>query len=134
VVDANCERFNSRRKAVKQLLIAFTLLVFVSSSASADDTRRHPLTPVPIQQVVIDDTFWSPKIKVWREVTIADCFAKFEKDRGGALNNFDRVRDGKSGGHAGPEWYDGLIYQMIRGSADFLAAHRDAELEKRLDG
>jgi DUF1680 family protein len=65
---------------------------------------------------------------------IPDCFTKFENDRGGALNNFDRVRDGKTDGHAGPPWYDGLIYEMIRGSADFLAATRDPALENRIDG
>ena len=92
------------------------------------------LTPVPIQAVTIEDSFWSPKRKVWQEVTIPDCFAKFENDRGGALNNFDRVRDGQRDGHAGPPWYDGLIYEMIRGSADFLAARPDPALERRIDG
>ena len=96
--------------------------------------EANQLTPVPIQSVTIEDPFWSPKRKVWQEVTIPDCFDKFENDRGGALNNFDRVRDGKSDGHAGPPWYDGLIYEMIRGSADFLAAHPDPGLEKRIDG
>ncbi|MCX8156022.1 MAG: glycoside hydrolase family 127 protein [Verrucomicrobiae bacterium] len=91
-----------------------------------------PLTPVPVAQVVIEDAFWSPKLKVWREVTIPDCFAKFEQD--GALTNFDRVREGRSGQHAGPPWYDGLIYEMIRASADFLAARREAALEGRVDG
>ena len=98
--------------------------VLMSSLAAvvvAGEPTPNMLTPVPIQQVSIDDEFWSPKRKVWREVTIADCFDKFEHDRGGAINNFDLVRDGKSGGHAGPPWYDGLIYEMIRGSADFLA-------------
>ena len=101
---------------------------------SAAETEPHRLVPIPIQSVVIDDDFWSPRIRVWREVTIPDCFTKFENDRGGAINNFDLVRDGKTGKHAGPEWYDGLIYEMIRGSADFLAAQRDAALELRLDG
>jgi DUF1680 family protein len=73
-------------------------------------------------------------LKVWQEVTIRDCFRKFENDRGGALNNFDKVRDGQKGGHAGPPWYDGLIYEMIRGSADFLVIHPDPELEAQLDG
>jgi DUF1680 family protein len=94
----------------------------------------NQLTPVPIQSVTIEDSFWSPKRKVWQEITIPDCFDKFENDRGGALNNFDRVRDGKLDGHAGPPWYDGLIYEMIRGSADFLAAHPDPALERRIDG
>lgn len=96
--------------------------------------EANQLTPVPIQSVTIDDPFWSPKRKVWQEVTIPDCFTKFENDRGGALNNFDRVRDGKTDGHAGPPWYDGLVYEMIRGAADFLASKPDPALEKRIDG
>jgi DUF1680 family protein len=94
----------------------------------------NQLTPVPIQSVTMDDSFWTAKRKVWQEVTIPDCFDKFENDRGGAFHNFDRVRDGAAGGHAGPPWYDGLIYEMIQGSADFLAAHPDPALEARLDG
>src|SRR5437588_627553 len=89
-------------------------------SGTPKDSRLHRLTPVPGRQVTITDDFWSPKLNVWQQVTIRDCFRKFENDRGGALNNFDKVRDGKKGGHAGPPWYDGLIYEMIRGSADFL--------------
>jgi DUF1680 family protein len=50
------------------------------------------------------------------------------------LANFDKIRDGKGGEHGGPPWYDGLIYEMIRGSADFLAAQPDPKLEARLDG
>jgi len=119
---------------MKTLLKAAILLTALVNPASAQEGKPHPLTPVPIQHVVIEDDFWSPKVRVWREVTIPDCFTKFENDWGGAINNFDRVRDGKSGGHAGPEWYDGLIDEMIRGSADFLAAKRDAALEARLDG
>jgi len=103
-------------------------------SVSAGKASPHRLTPVSIRQVAIDDEFWSPKLKIWRDVTIGDCFTKFENDRGGAINNFDLVRDGKTGRHAGPPWYDGLIYEMIRGAADFLAAHPDPALEARLDG
>ncbi len=110
------------------------LILGLGNSCTVADEPTVRLTSVPIQNVTIHDEFWSPKLKVWREVTIADCFAKFENDRGGALNNFDRVRDGKAGNHAGPEWYDGLIYEMIRGSADFLAAGKDEALEQRLDG
>ena len=100
----------------------------------AHSQEFNQLTAVPIQSVTLEDSFWSPKRRVWQEITIPDCFTKFESDRGGALNNFDRVRDGKSGGHAGPPWYDGLIYEMIRGASDFLAAKPDAVLEHRIDG
>ena len=106
-------------------------LAAMAALASAQAAQPHRLTPVPLPQVVVDDDFWSPKLKVWREVTIPDCWAKFEKD--GALANFDRIRDG-GGEHGGPPWYDGLTYEMIRGCADFLAAKRDPALEARLDG
>jgi DUF1680 family protein len=104
----------------------------LSTAIAAPLANSPPLTPVPISQVVIQDDFWSPKLRVWREVTIPDCFAKFEED--GALSNFDKIRDGTGGEHGGPPWYDGLIYEMIRGCADFLASERDPVLEARLDG
>src|SRR6266446_238628 len=119
---------------MKTMLYAVTALVMLSSVASAQDAmlRPHRLIPVPIQQVTIDDAFWSPKLKVWQDVTIQDCFSKFEKNE--ALANFDKIRDGIDGEHGGPPWYDGLIYEVIRASADFLAAQPDPQLEARLDG
>lgn len=116
---------------MKRLLNFATLLTAIASSNFAADATPHQLSPVPIRQVVIEDEFWSPKLKVWRDVTIPDCFTKFEKD--GALTNFDKVRDGIGGKHGGPPWYDGLIYEMIRGCADFLAVQRDPKLETQLD-
>ena len=113
-------------------VIVGTFCGFACGTASAQQSNQ--LTLVPIQSVKLEDSFWSPKRKVWQEVTIPNCFTKFDNDRGGAFNNFDRVRDGKSDGHAGPPWYDGLVYEMIRGSADFLAAKPEPVLEQRMDG
>jgi DUF1680 family protein len=113
----------------------------VQSAQSAIDAGEsgigdglHKLTPVSIERVVIDDEFWSPKREVWQRVTIRDCFTKFENYKTGTLNNFDRVRAGERGNHAGDPWWDGLIYEMIRGSADFLRSHPDPDLERQLDG
>jgi DUF1680 family protein len=103
-------------------------------SASTRADELHRLEPVPIDQVVIEDEFWSPKRKVWQEVTIRDSFTKFENYKTGTLNNFDRVRAGERGNHAGDPWWDGLIYEMIRGSSDFLLNKPDPDLERQLDG
>lgn len=106
-----------------------------ADGADGVDVRMlHPLNPVPIQQVVVEDEFWSPKREVWQQVTIRDCFRKFESYQTGTLNNFDRVRAGERGNHAGDPWWDGLIYEMIRGSADFMLSHPDPELEGQIDG
>ena len=120
-------------KLKKTIFYATAAMVLLAANALTQETTEplHRLTSVPIQQVTVDDEFWSPKLKVWRKVTLQDCSVKFDHD--GAFTNFDRVRDGKSGDHGGPPWYDGLIYEMIRASADFLAGHPDPGLEKQVD-
>jgi DUF1680 family protein len=113
---------------LRTLFAAITLVLISSGVARADPA----LNAVPISQVTIDDSFWSPERDVWRKVTIADCFDKFEKD--GALGNFDNIRDGRiTGEHAGPPWYDGLVYEMITGAADFLLERPDPQLRRRID-
>lgn len=113
-------------------LILISVSVLIVASASVADVKRHPLTPVPSRNVTITDGFWTPKLTTWRKTTINDSFDKFEKT--GALDNFDRVAAGQTGGHRGEPWWDGLIYEMITAGADFLAAHPDPALEKRVDG
>src|SRR4051812_14910747 len=103
------------------------------TSARAADAPAPMLTPVPLSHVTIDDPFWSPKLDVWRTVTVNDCFDKFERE--GALENFDHIARGELGAkHGGPQWYDGLVYEMIRGAADLLAQKPDPKLKARIDG
>ncbi len=116
--------------SVISVLAELTFLAAATQSHAAD--RGPALAPVAIEQVKIDDPFWSPKRDVWRRVTIVDCFDKFERD--GAIANFDKVRDGRGGTHAGPQWYDGLVYEMITGAADFLRERPDERLQQRIDG
>ncbi len=89
------------------------------------------LSPVPISSVRVNDLFWSPKLDNWRNITLKDVLDKFEQE--GAFGNFDRVAMGLAEGHKGMPWYDGLIYETIRGAADFLAAERNPAIEHRLD-
>ena len=80
--------------------------------------------------------FWSPKLQLWQTKTVNDVFDKFEGKIYGlkvqslekdfrvlgitrnAFLNFDLVAEGKRGigKHHGPPWYDGLIYETIRGA------------------
>src|SRR2546421_4752753 len=99
--------------------ILLGMVLLSTTGALRADQQGPALQPVPIEQVrMSEEGFWSPKRDVWRRVTIADCFDKFERD--GAFENFDKVRDGRDGKHGGPQWYDGLGYEMITGSAEFL--------------
>lgn len=126
--NASASRLNKFMRFTK-IAIAFLL---VMSTPHAQSTKLHPLTPVPNQSVTINDKFWSPKLNVWRKVTINDAFDKYEHT--GALANFDRVATQQKSGHKGEPWWDGLVYEMITASADFLANHSDAALQKRVEG
>lgn len=82
-------------------------------------------------QVTITDSFWLPKLTQWRVVTSNDVLNKFEP----VFKNFDDVAQGKkgTGHHEGLPWFDGLVYETIRGIAGFLQQQRDPVMEARLD-
>ena len=77
---------------MRAVLAMYTVTLGIASLAGAGQPAPHKLNPVPIQQVRVEDGFWSPKIQLWRETTIPDAFSRFENDRGGAISNFDLVR------------------------------------------
>ncbi|MDR3174505.1 MAG: glycoside hydrolase family 127 protein [Treponema sp.] len=96
--------------------------------------KNQQLYLADLKDIKLRDGFWKERLDVFTKVTIPDILDKFEKDRGGAFNNFKQVRDGKKGFHAGPPWYDGLVGECIRGISDFLICHYDDDMDKRLDG
>ena len=102
-----------------------------TSIGAANPPADRPVA-VPASRVVIDDAFWSPKLATWRKVTVPDCLDKFERD--GAFRNFDHIAQGRlDAPHGGPQWYDGLVYELIRGAADLMAQHAEPA-QKRFDG
>ncbi len=114
-------------------LLGLAGVLLASVAAARGEGVAPPLKAVPIQHVSIDDPFWSPKLAVWRGVTISDCLDKFDHE--GAMANFDHVARGElNAAHGGPSFYDGLSYELIRAAADFLAERPDAAMEARVDG
>lgn len=88
---------------------------------------------LPLNVVRIQDNFFTPILERTAYVTAPDILYKFEHDRGGAIDNFDRVRDGVIGEHAGPEWYDGLTYETVTGISDLLIHHYSVVADLHLD-
>lgn len=133
-------------KTTKHLSVAAVLTVLMQMGCqSHTDNTRQTLHLPELNEVRIEDAFWSPKLDIWRKITTNDVLNKFEgkytpfpgsTDTRNAFRNFDRVAEGQRDikQHDGPEWYDGLVYESIRGIADFLASHPNKELEKRIDG
>ncbi len=135
------------------------VLIITWVVASSCQTRRAEVAGTTdslhyiIGKVKVADSFWSPKLQLFQTRTANDVYDKFEgkytpegqslekdfKVMGRTRNafvNFDLVAEGKRGIglHHGPPWYDGLIYETIRGSADLIFLQPDSTLEKRIDG
>ncbi|MEO3403532.1 beta-L-arabinofuranosidase domain-containing protein [Mucilaginibacter sp. CAU 1740] len=138
-------------KAKNIIQILLTSASFATLNIATGNAQK--LTPVDIKQVTVNDAFWSPKLNTFHTVTVYDVLDKLEgnyepdredlikeKEKLGhtrnAFLNFDRVAQGKknTAESDGPPWYDGLVYESIRGAADLLVSHPDKQLEKKLDG
>ncbi len=84
-----------------------------------------------IRNVEITDSFFKPFYEKIRKITIPDVFRKFISE--GAVENYERVARGETGGHVGPPWYHGLICEVIRGVSDLLAVQYDEMIDRQLD-
>jgi DUF1680 family protein len=144
----------SRKNLSLSLIIGAAICVVGGCNSPSNESSNVKIHGTrTVLRVDVDDPFWSPKLSLWQAVTVNDVFDKFEgkympegtylekdfKVMGGTRNafmNFDLVAQGKRGigKHHGPPWYDGLIYESIRGTADLLAHRRDSSLESRIDG
>lgn len=135
--------------------ISFPLIAFCCCTITghAQNNKSSLIHPLNLKDVRVQDSFWSPRYRLWSSVTVYDVLDKLEgkyiPDRpdmikeqqktgrtSNALHNFDLVAQGKTNinTHDGPPWYDGLLYETIRGAADLLVQHPDAKLEKKIDG
>ena len=80
-------------------------------------------------RVKIDDPFWSPILDRMYSVTLADTLDKLEKD--GVMRNFEKIIAG-GGRHEGKPWHTGLLFETVRGAAEYLRDREDPALLERL--
>lgn len=127
------------------LLPALALLGTGCSPENKVDNENRNIEFQKVNEVKVQDAFWRPKFEQWRQVTANDVLDKFEGKHihdakecklHDTFRNFDLVAQGKRdiNEHAGAPWFDGLVYETIRGISDFISSNPDAGMEKRLDG
>jgi DUF1680 family protein len=86
---------------------------------------------VGVDEVTVDDAFWSPWIERNREVTIEYQYEQLEES--GTLENFRRATDGKSGGFQGMWFQDSDAYKWLEAASYELAKADDPDLRERVD-
>ncbi len=93
--------------------------------------RDYRVTPVPFNQVQVQDSFWTPRLEINRTVTIPYCFEKCEEtDR---ISNFEKAAGLKQGKHEGIYFNDSDVYKVMEGAAYSLQVYPDAMMRLYLD-
>jgi DUF1680 family protein len=110
-------------------LLATVGLVGASVSPARPDSAA--LTPVPFQDVHIEDQFWSPRIRTNQTATIEanlhQCEITFR------IRNFAVAGKLQPGKHEGALYNDSDLYKVIEGIGYTLSSKRDLDLERRTD-
>jgi DUF1680 family protein len=107
------------------VLLAFACM---AAAVRAGETRDR-LQPLPVANVQVRDSFWEPKLKVYRERTIPHSWQYMQWElRSLRLANGQKV-DGELNG----TWGEANLHKFLETVSHSLAMQRDAELERRLD-
>jgi DUF1680 family protein len=135
-----------RKSSILKISAILAIMIFIAGCVSEQSGNDYEegIHLLEVSEVKVEDSFWRPRFEQWRTVTANDMLDKFEgrlhKDEESRLandvfRNFDLVAEGKRdiGHHAGFPWFDGLIYETIRGISDYLACYPDPDMEKRVD-
>lgn len=121
-------------KPIKTALLALPLL----AAGCNRDSGTAKIRPLEAGSVRVEDAFWSPRYENGNTSPSATCSTSSKGTTRrhfacgvDAFENFDLVASGARdiGRHAGPPWYDGLVYETIRGISDLLAQRPDPALK-----
>jgi DUF1680 family protein len=93
--------------------------------------NRAQAESLPITDVSIEDSFWSPRVETNRDVTVAHQYDQLEAN--GCLANFRRVAAGEWDGFEGPMFIDSDAYKWLEAASYVLANHDDPDLRDRVD-
>lgn len=116
------------RTIARAVLTGALLGLLVPHASAIDPAQRE----TPLGAVEIHDAFWTPRLDLYRTVTVNDVLDKLVRD--GVLDNFDAVRDGVDAEHKALPWFDGLLYEAIAGASDMLRSNPDPALGAKLSG
>lgn len=117
---------------MKLFALAILIVLLVACSQQQPKYSDYPIYPVDIKNVVINDNFWLPKIKVIQDTTISFSFNKCDEE--GRMENF-LIAGGKMEGKTrGKMPFDDTdLYKIVEGASYSLISSPDAKLDAYLD-
>jgi DUF1680 family protein len=116
-------------KLGRYLIVIVSLCMTSNTSPASEVQAPNSLEPVPITAVKIEDTFWSPKLDVYRRNTIPHSW-KFIDENIKALKKLAGLSE--ETGDTGL-WSEANLHKFIETIAYSLTLHPDPQLQKQLD-
>ena len=109
----------------------FLLLLALTLALTACGGKETSISPVDFSDVIIEDSFWSPRLDLHKTATIPVCIDQIEKETG-RMRNFEKAA-ANEGEHEGFFFDDSDVYKALEGLAYSLIQHPDPELEAKCD-
>lgn len=92
---------------------------------------RYPIRQPSLDEVVIRDSFWLPKIERNRKITIPYVFEKCEET--GRIDNFAKAAGIIEGEYEGERYNDSDLFKALEGACYSIINHPDPRLRSYID-
>lgn len=120
------------KKVWMVIFLVDLIIIGLISSCRTKSSADYPVRPVPFSEVEITDSFWLPRLKTSRTVTIPYAFQQSEKT--GRIKNFEIASGIKEGNFCTVYPFDDSdVFKIIEGASYSLKVHSNPELDKYLD-
>ena len=116
---------------LKLFFLGLSALTLFSCSRTEELDNRKLMAPVSFADVKIDDGFWSPRLRIHKDVTLPVCIDQIENQTG-RIRNFENAAKGE-GEHSGIFYDDSDVYKALEGMAYSLQIEPDPVLEAKCD-
>lgn len=114
------------------VLSGVVLITTLGCKQQQDRLNEYPIASVDIKNVVINDSFWLPKIKIIQDSTISYAFNKCEDE--GRMENFLIAGGKKEGKVCGKMPFDDTdLYKIIEGASYSLISNPNPALDAYID-
>jgi Uncharacterized protein conserved in bacteria len=113
------------------IFLGFAFIAF-GCGKQVTEYSDYPISSIDVKNVVIDDSFWLPKIKLIQDSTIPYAFMKCEQE--GRMENF-LIAGGKKKGkkHGKMPFDDTDLYKIIEGASYTLISAPNKKLDAYID-
>ena len=113
-------------------ILALIILILPSCGKREKDVSSKMITPVKFSDVKINDSFWTPRLKSHKDVTLNVCIDQIENQTG-RIRNFEKAAEKLVGQHEGKVYDDSDVYKALEGMAYSLQNNPDPVLEAKCD-